>query len=382
MMELFVLPCLALLLTITIGTFMAVVHRFGTAQIVIRQLAMVTSQNLPLATGLQMAGQGEPGKPGEILRRLAALLSAGLPLGDALKRGYPNCSATIRSLVEVGERTGCLASALRLIDADLARQQRARQNSRPGGSDWIVYPLLIMVIAAVIATGFMVVVVPKYKNIFSDFDAPMPGLTLLVINVFDTLFSRPMGPILFAAMLAAPTLAIYWAVRPRRFDRPYLSSLIADNIRWAIPGLRRIELATSLSTTASVMRLAAQAGMSLDRAAQLAAETDMNQVVRDRVREFASLLTEGVPPADAATRAGLGEVFASALRAARFGEPLDGPLGFLEDYYRAISSRLWCALRGLWFPIMTVCMGLVIGTFVVSMFLPLVTLINAVMGQV
>jgi len=347
-------------------------------RIVIGQMAMVASQNLPMATGLMLDSEGERGKTGRVLRQIARLLAEGLELHTAVARGYPQCPGIVVSVIRAAERAGRLPAALRMLEQHLIEQARRRQRLLPASAP---YALALLTFMVFMWSGIMITVIPKFTEIFKDFGVKLPGLTIALINLTRWVVTDT-GLFLIVGLPLLAIVLVYWWFRPRRPDRPRLTSRMADVIRWRIPGLGRITRAQDLSMIVSLLRLFTGAGMSLDRAARLAAETDVNLILRRRVGRFADLVEAGAVPAQAATQAGLGNVLAIALRAGQFGNQLDTALQFAADYYHSLTSRFWLVFRNLSWPAVVLGLALIIGTTVVSLFLPLVTLINAVTAQV
>jgi len=458
-------------------------RRRSITRTVVRQMAMVTSQNIPLGTGLMLAGQSERRKAGKILCRIADLVSQGSTLSEALASGYPSCSGLIKSVVHAAERGGRLSAALSLLTRELDDQTQRRTKIMPLA---IVYAMFLLLVLLLVWTACTIVIMPKFRAISEDFGVRLPTITqgvmsagvwlqspsvvlgwfgvvlivvwtvrgiarlcrrgpreirrqspreirrriaerirqstrgdiligslliLLVlvvvfqlvgfvlpalseifelehkmqrspISVLRICYENPSVPLSVLGVLLTLPLLWRWATRPRRFDRPWWSSQMADRIRWATPGLGRLETASSLATAASLLRLFTGAGMTLEQAADLAAQTDLNTVIRRRIRRFAERLRAGTAPPSAAEQAGLGAVFVTALRNGRHGQGLDASLRFVAEYYRSITSRLWVVIQSVFWPIVTLCMAVLIGTFAVAMFLPLVALIDAVMGSV
>jgi type II secretory pathway component PulF len=343
-------------------------------RIVVGQIATVVRQNLPLATGLALAGESERGWARLHLKRIARLAGQGAPLSQALQVGYPDCPAMVLALVVAGEQAGQLPAALDQAEQYLIEE--TRRKTEVDVSAW-PYVLIVLTFTLTVVSGIMVAVVPKFKEIFKDFGANLPRLTVLLIEVSE--FVATWAVFMCLAVAAIP-LIIYLSIRPRRYPEPRLTSRIADWIRWHMPGCHRMEFASGLAGMLGVMRLAVRSGMDLPRAARVAAGLDVNVAMRPRMLRFADLLTGGRPVREAAREAGLGEVAAVALASGQRSGDMDAALRYATDYHAAFLSRSWVLLRNLTWPAYTLLIGCVVAFVVVSLFLPLVQLINAVMG--
>jgi type IV pilus assembly protein PilC len=344
----------------------------ATERIVISQIATVVRQNLPLAIGLALAAESERGSPRTQLQRISRLLAQGMTLSQAVRTGYPDCSAISVSLITVGEQTGQLPAALDQAEDRLFEHDRC---SPPDEVPVWTYLLIVSGFAVLTVSGIMVAVVPKYQEIFKDFDVMLPQSTIKLIHVSD--FFAGSGLLLGMLLIVFP-LAIYLSLRPRRGPQLAFTSRLADWIRWHTPGWRRVEIARGMRSILQVMRLAVRAGMSLEPAARIAGTVDVNHQLGKRLRQFGELVDSGTGVREAACQSGLGEVTAVAMAAGRRGGDMDAALRYAADYHGAVASRWWILLRSLTWPLWTLALGIVVGWIVFALFQPLVALINSV----
>ncbi len=348
------------------------VRRQTTERIVIGQIATVMRQNLPLATALALAAESERGWARTHLKRISGLLAQGMPLSQAVHAGYPDCSSITLSLILAGEQAGQLSAALDQAEEHLFERERRR-----GPDDVSVssYLLIVTSFTALVVSGIMVAVVPKYKEIFKDFGTRLPGPTISLINLSE--FFVQYGLLLLVPAIAVPW-AIYLSLRPRSVSNLALTSRIADWFRWHTPGYRRIEFSRGMRAILQVMRLGVNSGMSLEPATAVAGLVDVNHQLKQRLRKFTGLLGGGDSVRQAARRAGLGEVTAIALAGGQRGNDMDAALRYAADYHGSVANRWWLVLRNLAWPVWTLIMGIMVGFVVIALFLPLVALINAV----
>src|SRR5262245_33493015 len=103
--------------------------------------------------------------------RLSHLLSAGAPLPDALRIAHGVAAREVKIAAEVGDTTGRLAACLRRADRD--RLAGAWLEVMPR----ILYPLLLLLFISAVTTYLGVVIVPKFKKIFDDFEMALPWAT-------------------------------------------------------------------------------------------------------------------------------------------------------------------------------------------------------------
>lgn len=372
------LPYILFLLVVMGAVLMAsrADRQLAVCRAVVGQMAAVTGQNLPLATGLMLAGRSEPGGAGLILRTIARLLAKGLSLHEAVADGYPGCPEHVRSVIRLCEQAGRLPSGLRMLERELVDRSRRRRTLLPLG---FPYAFFILTSVTLVWTFALILLVPKFSKLCEDFGARLPASTLWLIHASNFVTRDGHALLGLVVLLLAALAAAYMRRRPRRPERPRLASVLADGLRWCLPGLGRMQEAEGKATAAALMRLLLESGMSLERAATLAAEADVNIVVRRQLLGFARLLATGVTAPEAARRSGLGEPLAAALRAAGYGHGVDATLEFVAEYYRSLVSRTWIVLRSISWPLLTIAVGLFVGLVVTALFLPLVALLDRTM---
>jgi type IV pilus assembly protein PilC len=368
-----VLFCIFTLLYFLIRLIVQWIRRLSVDRVVISQIGNVVRQKLPLAEGVLLAADSERGLASMSLRGIGRALFAGRTLSEAIQIGWRDCPGLVLSLIIAGERAGQLPMAVDQAEQYLI--QRARRRDR---IDAPVLPYAAVVTAAtcLVTGGVMVAIIPKYKEIFKDFDTALPRATRALINVSEWCAAFGLPILLVLGIFAFVILDLRF--RPRRVPDPRWTSLIADWIRWHMPGFRKMERSGGLAAGLRAMEMGLNAGLGLPDAARLAADLDVNVHLRSRLARFAQLLDRGTDVARAAEEAGLGRVSEIALASGRRGHDMHAALRYAADYHDALISRWWVILGSLAWPITTLCLGMAVAFIAIALFMPLVALINAV----
>jgi type II secretory pathway component PulF len=148
------------------------------------QLAALLKAGIPLLNALKIIQRGAS-KPSfqKILEGLMADVNAGFPFHYAIRR-HPRVFPPIwGNLVEVGEVSGTLVDVLE----EIARYQEATQHIKGKIISAFFYPAIVLVMVTGALTFLLLVIIPKFKEIFMSLDIELPFLTLLVIGVSDIL---------------------------------------------------------------------------------------------------------------------------------------------------------------------------------------------------
>jgi len=354
--------------------------RRAIADDVLATVAAAVRQNLPLHGALAAAAEGRSDKRSRVLRSIANRLAQGLPLSEALRLGFRGCPGHAVALITAAERTGQVAAAVACLQKDAAGR-RARRPA--GGSVQPWYPVAVLMVCAIVVIGVFVVIIPKYEKILRDFGADVPPLTQGLIGVSRWMVAfSPLGiPLLLGVLIAAVAIWIVTSVRARRPDRPRMLSAAGDRVKWRLPGVRWFERNDSLLHTVEFLRLALEAGNTVDSAVSAARDLDVNYCFRKRLSRWHDRILRGEDIAAAARKAGMGKALAWAFDTRANPGSTPRVLASLETFYRGNHSHAAQLVRSAVWPCVSLALAAVVGVVVVAMFLPLKAVIEAAMGS-
>jgi type II secretory pathway component PulF len=363
-------PVLAALLTAMLIRFL-LDRRLAVTGEVVSTLAASMRQNLPLPMALEWAAFGRVDKTSRILRRIAACLSQGASLGEAVRDGFRRCPGQVVAMIAAAERTAQLPAALACLEADLTEKARRRLRFGPVHP---VYPLVILAFATVVVTSLLVFVMPKCADILAGFGARLPPLAQALLDAAQSLL--PWLNVLLALSPIIISLWIYLLFRPRRPGRPRLTSRIGDWLKWRLPLLRGLELSRSQAQAAEMLRLSLTGGLTLDGAIANTLSLDVNQRYRRRLRRWLEQVLVGENAAAAARRCRVGLTLAWA-----FDQDLNGGnapeiLQTVERLHRANFEYRSNLARFIATPLLLILVAVAVGLAVYAMFIPLVAIIQ------
>ena len=352
-------------------------------QTILGHLALAARLNLPLPAALRAAARGERGRVARSLGKMAYSLSMGYPVSEAVAAGVPGCSFLLRSTLEKGEQCGQLTQALADVERMLGDVTRDEHGLSGRFANAGAYAAYMLVFCLFVMISIMVRIVPMFKDIFVDFDTELPWITRSLISTCDWLWESGLGNLLLFGVLPLVLLGAVLScttalLRAWRTDEPPLFLRTIGALRWSIPLTRHIDFGLGMARAIRTLSFRLRAGLEVDRAADLASTVSWTNHLRYRLGDFAAEVRGGVPPRVAANRAGLGDVFTSALAMIERGEDAETALAHAAEYYRAVAFRWWRALAALSGPMVTLLIALLVGYIVLALFLPLVTLINSV----
>ena len=338
-----------------------------------RQLSTLQDAGLPILRSLRiLEEQQKPGAMRNILRAMGEDIEGGSTLSEACAKHPKAFNRLYVNMVAAGETGGVLDVILQRLAEFMEKAQKLKRKIMGA----MVYPVVVISFSLFIVAGIMIVVIPKFKAIFLDFDVVLPGATLLLMGVSDWfVLGRPPG---WVVLLASPFIAmvLYKLVRSSKGGR-----YVVDFVALKLPVFGNLVEKNAVSRFTRTLGTLISAGVPILEAVNITRDTSGNEVyvraldaVHDSIREGESvsgpLRSSKVCDGLVTNMIDVGE---------ETGE-LDKMLLKVADNYEEEIDVAVASLVSLLEPLMVVVLGGIVGFIVVALFMPLVQLISNVSG--
>jgi type IV pilus assembly protein PilC len=342
-----------------------------------RQLSTLQDAGLPLLRSLQiLESQQKPGKLKNILLGVCEEVEGGTSLSEAMAK-YPRAFDHLYvKMVNAGEIGGVLDIILQRLAEFMEKSQRLKRKIKGA----MVYPIVVIVIAALILTGIMVFIIPKFEAIFTDFGVALPGLTRWLMKTSRWFAGSVPDQSIPGWMIAIPApVAIFVIWKLVRLAGPGRAATDYMMLYTPIIGplIRKSVIARFTRTLGTLV----SAGVPILEAIKITKETSGNYVFEKALQKVHDSIREG-------------EGFAGPLRESKtcdaivvnmidVGEEtgeMDAMLIKIANNYDEEVDVAVASLVSLLEPLMVVVLGGIVGTIVVAMFLPLVKMIESLQG--
>jgi type IV pilus assembly protein PilC len=362
----------------------AITSRHALAAYVFSTIGSSVRQNLPLPMALECAAYGQSDKRAFILRSIAKWLVQGYSLSESLKKGYPKCPSSALSLVASGERIGQLPGTLKAIEADIVAGADEGKRIRPFHPSYPVVLLTFVILIVLLLTKF---VIPRFLDIMQEMISreTLPASTRALLNAANFV-AYQRGWILFVAGLLILTIAMWFAIytrfRPRRPERPFLTSRIGDFVKWHLPIVHWFEKNYSMVQVVEALRLSLNAGCPVNEAIRSTLNLDVNLCFKKRLSAWLAMVESGQAVASSALKCRLGDAIAWAFEQNAGRDSTPGILETLESFYRSNYSYMVNLAKYITGPCVVIMLGLVVGFVVYALFSPLVKIITLLCGLV
>lgn len=152
-----------------------------------RQLSILQDAGLPILRSLKiLEGQQKPGKLKNALMDTADEIEAGSTLSEAMAKSPKVFNRLYVNMIKAGEAGGALEIILRRLADFMERAQTLKKKVQGA----MIYPVVVIMVAVGILTFIMLKIVPVFAKMFVEFDLKLPAPTQLLINVSNFLVAK------------------------------------------------------------------------------------------------------------------------------------------------------------------------------------------------
>jgi type IV pilus assembly protein PilC len=330
-----------------------------------RQFATMIGAGLPMVQCLEiLSTQTENKELGKIISSVKDNVQSGATLSDALSRHPKIFDQLYVNMVEAGELGGALDAIL--VRLAVYREKADQLIRKVKGA--MVYPSVIVVVAAGVTVAMLVFIVPTFANMFGGVGAELPTPTLVVLGIAH--FLRDNFLYLLAAVGGLLGLFVWWKRTPS-------GALIFDTILLKLPVFGNLVKKSSVARFTRTLGTLLASGVSILEALEITAKTAGNLVVANAINKSVLAIAEGdtitgplkstgVFPPMVTQMIGVGEKTGG----------LDEMLNKIADFYDEEVDEAVTALTSVIEPIIIVVMGIIIGGILVAMYLPMFDIIG------
>ena len=334
-----------------------------------RQFSVMIDAGLPLVQCLEILGTQEEDKNfSATILATRGDVESGASLADAMRKHPKAFDPLFTNMIAAGEAGGILDTILKRLATYIEKNVKLKSQVKSA----MIYPVAVIVIAAVVVTVILWKVIPTFASLFAGLGAELPLPTRIVIAMSN-------GVVLFMPYAVITMIAAFFGFRAYYATPNGRTVIDGITLRLPILGLllRKIAVARFCRTLSTLLA----SGVSILEALDITAKTAGNAVVE------ASVLT---------TRKSIerGETIAQPLRETAVFPPmvvqmigvgeatgaLDTMLSKIADFYEEEVDIAVAGLLTLLEPLMIALLGGVVGGIVIAMYMPIFGLIEKLTG--
>lgn len=326
-----------------------------------RQLATMLKSGVPLVTAFQIISGGiKNPRMSTMVDRIRADIESGSSLHESLEKYPVQFDELYTNLVKAGESAGVLDTILDNIATHKERIESIKGKIKKA----LYYPAAVIAVAIVVSSILLIFVIPQFEGIFQSFGADLPAFTKMVVNA--SRFMRSNGIYLLLGFVVVIVGIIMAKKRSTKFAH------WIDRMSLRVPIIGEILKQAAIARFCRTLAITFAAGVPLVDALQIVSGATGNRVYDDAAAKIREDVAVGHQLQMAMQQVG---VFPNlVIQMASIGEEagsLDEMLVKVAEAYEEEVNNAVDALSSLLEPMIIIFVGVVVGTMVIAMYLPI-----------
>ena len=334
-----------------------------------RQFSVMIDAGLPLVQCLDILSQQQENKYfQQVLAQVRQDVEEGSTLAAAMSRHPKVFDQLYSNMVEAGETGGILDLILQRLSTFIEKIVKLKRDVISA----LIYPVAVILLAVVAVAVIMIVVIPQFQSIFLGLlgpGEPLPLPTRIVVGFSNFLAGWGGLSILVVLIGAAVAVNFYYKTTNGRKQ--------IDTLLLKVPIMGPIFLKIAIARFSRTLSTLLSSGVPILQSLDITARTAGNVVIESAILQIRSAVEQGksfVEPLRAcdlfphmvSQMVGIGEQTGA----------LDAMLGKIADFYEQEVDAAIANLLTLIEPALIGFLGVTIGSIVVSMYLPMFSLIG------
>jgi type IV pilus assembly protein PilC len=331
------------------------------------QFSTVLEAGVPLVRGLRSLASDTTNRTlSKALDDVATRLESGETLGGAMAAHPEAFNVMFVSMIRAGERAGTLD----LLVGQLATYLERLDNIQTKVKSALSYPIFVLSFVLLAGAFLLLQVVPTFSKIYGDMGQKLPTLTRAMITASNLLREN------ILLFLAALVVLGFLATLGFRTDR---GRLLRDRFVISVPIFGPIVRKAVMSRFTRTLSILVRSGLPIMESLTMVAGAVGNVVIARAVEDARGHLAAGAGVTEAFRRTGkFPEMVLQMMATGEEAGNMETMLQKTSDFYDRQVEAATQSLAQLIEPVMVVFVGAVIGVIVVSMFLPIFNLGDAI----
>ena len=334
-----------------------------------RQIATMMKSGVPLVQSLEIIGNGQKNvRMKKLVDSLRGDIEGGSSIYEAMLKHPVQFDELYRNLVKAGETAGVLETVLDTIATYKENVEALKSKIKKA----LFYPAMVIAVAILVSGIMLVYVVPQFEDVFKGFGADLPAFTQVIVDL-----SRFMVEWWFLALVVviATVVAFFFF-----YKRSLAFQHFLDKVTLQIPVIGQIMHNSAVARFARTLATTFKAGVPLVEALDSVAGATGNSVYTKATYRIRDDVSVGYPVNMAMKQTNLFPHMVVQMTA--IGEEagaLDTMLFKVAEFYEQEVNNSVDALASLLEPMIMIVIGVLVGSMVVGMYLPIFKL-AAVVG--
>jgi type IV pilus assembly protein PilC len=335
-----------------------------------RQLATLVDAGLPLLRGLRVLEKQERSAVlKKILGDLALSIEGGSTFSEALAQHPKVFNRLFVNMVKAGELGGVLEVVLKRLAEFSEKAQKIKGKVKAA----LFYPVTVLIVAVGIMILLMVMVVPKFKEVFGGMNVKMPGFTLFVLAISDAIRLHILQTLGGVALVVVAFLLVI---------KTKIGRYVWDKLQLKMPVLGPVISRVAIARFTRTLGTLVSSGVPILQALTIVKETAGNVIISNAIASVHESVKEGETITSPLEASGVfPPMVVSMVDVGEQTGALPEMLLKISDNYDEEVDNAVASMTSLLEPIMIIFLAVMVGSIVIAMFLPLIAMITSLSGE-
>ncbi|MBN2185446.1 MAG: type II secretion system F family protein [Candidatus Krumholzibacteriota bacterium] len=333
-----------------------------------RQFATMINAGLPMVQCLDiLSAQLEKPKFKRIVTEVMSDVESGSTLAEGLKK-HDCFSDLFVNMIDAGEAGGILDIILNRLAQYLEKADALRRKVKGA----LTYPTIVLCVALGATIFMLMVIIPTFAKMFTDFGGELPLPTQIVMFLSDFLRAN------WYLLLGGAAGLLFFLKRYYKTENGHYK---IDKLLLRLPILGNVIRKGAVARFTRTLGTLIASGVPILNGLEITARTSGNKVIEVAVMDVKQSISEGNTIAEPLKKCGVFppmvvQMIGVGEQTGALDEMLDKVADFYDDEVDSAVEAMTAAIE----PIMIVVMGAIVGGMLIAMYLPMFKLVTVVAG--
>jgi type IV pilus assembly protein PilC len=332
-----------------------------------KQFASILRAGVPIIQALDMMSEQMDNKTmKESLKEAQAYVQKGGTLADAFKANPKVFPPIMYNMVAAGESSGNMEVCFERLATQFEKDGHIQSKIKGA----MVYPAVILVVVIAVVVMMLVMVIPTFAEMFAEMGTDLPAATQMLVNFSNFLVAKWYMVIAIVAIVVV-VFKVFKASEPGQY--------FFANAALKFPLVSNLTVKSSAATFSRTLATLLASGISLIDAVEQTAKVIKNRIIREELMQCKVQVAKGVPLSKPIRDM---DIFPLMLpQMMHIGEEtgnIEEMITKVADYFEEEVDNAVDALTAMMEPLIIVVMAVVVGTMVMAIYSPILSMYDAV----
>ena len=327
-----------------------------------RRLATMISAGLPLTEALELAKEQNKGRMREIIEEALAKVEGGKPFGKALEKERRVLGDVYIASIKAGEEGGVLEEVLLRLAENLEKKREFLGKVKGA----MIYPVIVIIGMVAVSFIMMIFVIPKMTSLYQEFGSDLPLATRILVNVANFVSHNIwLLPVFLISLFVG-----FSFIRKTPEGREKI-----DQLKLRLPIVGPLLKATLLTEITRTLATLLGTGVPLVDSLKVIGEAAGNEIFRRGLEQAAEAVEKGSPLSEALSgNSAFPPIIAQMIATGEQTGKLDEILLNVSRYFETEAEQRVKGLTSAIEPLIMIVLGLGVGFLVIAIILPIYNL--------